>query len=371
MYNGVFTPIGIGGCRWHSADPRILCAPTKHKKARARRGRPSKHRAVEPRKHKSGGGTGSEIGATLGNWAEKGIRSLFGSGDYEVEAAQAGGFDVVENSIVHPMTSSAVPLMNSLDLQDGTIRVKHREFLGDISTGTATPNINAYYINPSNDACFPWLHTLANNFEQWIPHGIVFEFVSSCGNAVSSTNASLGTVSIATQYNIYSDAYSTKYEMLNSYFAGSAKTADNLMHAIECDPKESQTRIFNTYDNSSVPQVNGDLRMYYLGACFVVAQGSQANYTAGEMWITYDLSLLKPRVNKNQFSTELSDLLTADMKRMWQKEHERKKQEAKEESDYEDCADGVPPPSTPVVDQHTRDFHHALKRLQLRHAYRS
>lgn len=250
---------------------------------------------------KSRSGIGENVGAAIGNWAESGLRSLFGSGDYAEEFEHAGGFDVEENSIVKPTSAANVPLLNTPDVsKDGQLRVKHREYLGDISTGTpADPGgaVNGIYpLCPQDQRTFPWLSTIAGNFEQWIPHGIVFEFVSTCGNAVSSTNAALGSVSIATQYNIYSENFQDKSQLLNHYFAVSCKTADNLMHAVECNPEEVQVPIFNTFANATAFPTNGDDRLYYLGGTTVWRQGSQATYTAGELWITYDISLCKPRI---------------------------------------------------------------------------
>lgn len=252
-------------------------------------------------------GIGASIGSTIGNWAEGGLRSLFGSGDYsaENETGAGGGFSVEDNSIVKPLSAANVPLLNTTDMsKDGMMRVKHREFIGDLQTGLAPPSqtIYEYALCPQNAALFPWLSTIAGNFEQWIPHGIVFEFVSTCGNAVSSTNASLGSVSIATQYNSQSNSFKSKSQLLNHYFAVSGKTADNLMHAIECDPAEVQIPIFNTFANGQITPALGDDRLYYLGLTTIWNQGSQSTgavpptYTCGELWVTYDISLLKPRI---------------------------------------------------------------------------
>ena len=265
------------------------------------------------------GGIGSQLGSAIGNWAEGGLRSLFGSGDYEEEYASGNGFKVSDNSIVEPQSAANVPLLNTSDVsQDGMMRVKHREYFGDFSTGTdvAPPyfgNFRREDLTPQNSSLFPWLSTIAGNFEQWIPHGIVFEFVSTCGNAVSSTNAALGSVSIATQYNVYTSGFRDKTTMLNHYFGVSGKTADNVMHAIECNPEEVQMAIFNTYDNNIPPTINGDARMYILGQTTFLGVGSQSVYTAGELWVTYDITLMKPRVN---ISAEITVSIADEFKYM-------------------------------------------------------
>lgn len=306
--------------------------------------------------HQPNKSIGAHLGSSIGSWAEKGLRSLFGTGDYSAEHKQAGGFDVSENSIVKPLSSSAVPLLNSINLKDGHIRVKHREFLGDLVTGTNIIQRYDYALNPSSDRTFPWLSTIAQNFEQWIPHGIVFELVSTCGNAVSSTNASLGTFSMATTYNFYSPPAVNKVELLNSYFATSGKTADNLMHAVECAPEEVQTRIFNTYDNVSTPSAFGDQRFYFLGYTSIIASGSQASYTGCELWVTYDISLIKPRKSRLGLvpAVTVLDLLEED-KRVTLARLEDKPSEEK----YE-CVE-----IAPTSDPHTQAFLQAFERIRL------
>lgn len=190
-------------------------------------------------------------------------------------------------------------------LAEGLLRVRHREYLGDFQTGLAPPGENngVFRLNPADPRTFPWLSTLASNFEQWIPHGMVFEFVSTCGNAVSSTNASLGSISLATTYNSEASNFTSKTQLLNHYFATSAKTADNLMHAIECNPDEIPTKLLYTgVPTPFGPDFPGDDRLYDLGFTTFWLQGSQAVYTAGEIWITYDISLLKPRVDPSSLT---------------------------------------------------------------------
>jgi hypothetical protein len=323
------------------------------------------------------GGIGSQLGSAIGNWAEGGLRSLFGSGDYETEYKSGNGFKVEDNSIVEPLSAANVPLLNTSDVsKDGMMRVKHREYFGDFNTGTVAGTPPGYFGNfrredltPQNSSLFPWLSTIAGNFEQWIPHGIVFEFVSTCGNAVSSSNAALGSISIATQYNVYTSGFKDKTTMLNHYFGVSGKTSDNVMHAIECNPEEVQMAIFNTYDNNTPPTINGDARMYILGQTTFLGVGSQAIYTAGELWVTYDITLMKPRINISAALTvsiadEFAYMIRHGISELSEQDHLILLAEAKEreESDLNHDADigdiiraGTNPPPSPSP-IHERDF---------------
>lgn len=267
------------------------------KRRRKRRGRKSTAGFINPpRAPASNGGIGASIGSSIGSWAERGLKSLFGSGDYEEEFASSPTPDVDENSIVRPESEANVPLLNSENVgKDGYMRVKHREFIMDVDTSTLA-QIDEFGLNPQNSVLFPWLSSIAGNFEQWIPHGIVFEFVSTSGNAVSSTNASLGSISMATYYLAQSYPFQSKKQLLNHFFAVSSRPSANMMHAIECAPEDRQTHIYNTFANGNPAITEGDDRLYYLGTTTLWRQGAQSTYTAGELWITYDISLLKPRI---------------------------------------------------------------------------
>lgn len=251
--------------------------PRRRRRRRRRRGRSRNDEQIAKKEERSLGHTlGSKVGGMLGDFAQRSFRSLFGSGDYvEEHKHQAGGFDVKENSIVEPLNASVPPeIIAEPSLAEGLMRIRHREFIRDMPTGElAIPTNEAFRINPCSKITFPWLSTLAQNFEQWLPHGIVFEFVSTCGNAVSNNAAPLGSVSLVTQYNVMAPRLNTKSQCLNNYFAVSGKSSESLMHAVECDPDELPQRILwtSTSASSGAP---GDDRLYDLGYFTYYAQGS-------------------------------------------------------------------------------------------------
>jgi hypothetical protein len=229
----------------------------------------------------------AKVGGFLGNFGKAALSTFLGSGDY-IE----GPFKVEKNSVIHPEHSNQVPHMHS---GLGSVTVSHREYLRDITTGTtALPQGFWFVINPFNSAMFPWLSTLASNFEQYRIKGMVIEYISNSGNAVSSTNAALGSVSIATQYNTQIPNFSTKRALLNHYYAVSAAPSQNMVHAIECKDMYDPYKLYWV----RVPNLNAtyDSKLYDLGVVNVICQGSQSIYTAGEMWVTYEIELYKPRL---------------------------------------------------------------------------
>lgn len=269
--------------------------PKKGGRARRRRPRESRRTKCNPRGPSKQPGIGRSIGSALGNFAERGIRSLFGSGDYSVEARTAG-YETAANSMIEPVTAEQVPLFSESSKHHGAVTVRHREYIQDLFSGTSVlPTAQEFIITPTNVDTFPWLSTIAQNFEQWIPLGIVFEFVSTAGSAINGTSAALGDVNFATQYNSAAPLFLNKSQLLNHFYSSSAATNANLMHAVECAPDD--TPIMPRYldrDNFVIPT---DPRLDALGVFQYIGTGSPAAYFCGQLWITYEIVLLKPRLS--------------------------------------------------------------------------
>lgn len=171
------------------------------------------------------------------------------------------------------------------------IRVTHREYLGDLYGSTGF-DIDSFVINPGDRRSFPWLSQIAQNFEQYCVNGMVFEFRSTSGDAVSSTNNALGTVIMSTEYDVYDNLFSNKQEMCQNMFTCSGTPSKNLLHPVECDPESLPTK--NLYIRHSDDTADRDLRFMDLGRFAIATQGMQAaNINLGELWVSYDIQLFK------------------------------------------------------------------------------
>lgn len=220
------------------------------------------------------GPAGSAAGFALGSAVGKGIGYITGSGDYAISRGQS------------------VP---SFSKEEATT-ITHREYIADIVSGTGTPSafsIAKLAINPGDPNSFPWLSSIAINYEEYELLGLVYEFISTSGDSVGSTTTSLGTVIMATQYDPTKPAFDTKQGMENYFFSQSAKPSCNIMHAVEL--KKSQTPVKNLYVRSN-PNV-GDLRWTDFGNFYIATVGMQApSVNLGELWVSYKVRLRKPRL---------------------------------------------------------------------------
>lgn len=227
-----------------------------------------------------GGTVGNALGSVVGQGAHALVKNITGFGDYHIS----------KNSLVY--NRDAVPEFSSNN-ERCTI-VVHREFITDV-IGSKIFNIQSFRINPGVAETFPWLAAIAENYEQYVVQGMVFEFKTTSATAVSSTNTAMGTVVMATQYNSLAPSFSNKQQMENYEFASSSVPSASILHPIECDPTQTQCGgIFNV--NGQVEPSEGDKRLYDVGRFSIATVGMQAESTIGELWVSYKICFLKPRL---------------------------------------------------------------------------
>lgn len=232
-----------------------------------------------------GGIVGSQLGGMfrlpmlkgVGRWLGTGIGSIFGSGDYSLVG------DLPRSNVL--MNGAQVPQFSTTS---ATNVVCHREYLGDILGTTAFTN-QLFPLNPGIGNTFPWLSTIAQNYQEYKFHGLIFEFRSLITDFV--TGGAPGVVIMATNYNSDLPAYTTKQQMENSEYAVATKPTLHLIHGVECMP--AQTVLPQSYVRVGAVPVGQDLRTYDLGNFQLATQGNPAQLL-GELWVTYCVEFFKP-----------------------------------------------------------------------------
>lgn len=247
-----------------------------------------------------GGLIGGKVGQWLGTRAGHGLQmlatKLMGFGDYSVQ----------ENTLFQGGMSPP-EVVNSMN--NGEVIVRHREYLGELE-GSIAFTRQDYFLNPGLHATFPWLASFASSFEEFRMRGAVVEFVSTSSDSVLSTsaNTSLGSVEIATQYNSTETLFNSKAQMLNHEFGTSSKPSCSQIHPIEC--KNDRTPLSHLYVRNGPVPASADERMYDLGVVCIATEGQQADGgSLGEIWISYEVGLFKPRLPE----ISPSDLILSDL----------------------------------------------------------
>jgi len=179
--------------------------------------------------------------------------------------------------------------------------ITHKEYITDVVSSTASnsslvlnTNLFAYPIQPANSTTFPWLSTVAQNYQEYRILGMVFEYKSTCGSAISGTNNAMGSVLMSTQYRASDPAFTNKQQMDNEQYAVDVVPWSNTCHFIECSPHQSP---LDTLYTRSAPVTTDSPELYDLGTFYIATCGQQASSVVlGELWCSYQVELLKPQL---------------------------------------------------------------------------
>jgi hypothetical protein len=222
------------------------------------------------------GKPGKIIGGAVGSAAGQLIARLTGMGKYVVK----------RNTLSEGASSATFATVN-----DGVV-MRHREFLGNVS-GSVLFETKSYSINPGIRRSFPYLSQLACYFEEYEIAGIVYQYVPTSG-MVTSVSPALGSVIMATQYDAYDPVFPTKQDMESYMYATSCVPFTPNVHVLECDPSTRTRRGYFTRSGQTPP---GSLLDYDFGNFTIATEGFPSVYVCGELWVSYDIRLRKPRIN--------------------------------------------------------------------------
>lgn len=218
------------------------------------------------------------IGSAL-TTAAKPLLQAIGMGDYKVQA----------NTLWNTNSTSVPEFSDNVD-----IRLRRKEFIADIH-GTSELAITKFVINPTNSDLFPWLSNITRSFQQWKMHGGMLVFVPT--TADYSATSALGTVTLATQYDVKETEPTTMSELLQLQYSTAGKPSEQLVHPFECKP--SQTVMPKLYTSS---EDEGTDRFSDFGHTFIATEGTPTG-VIGQLWITYDIILNKPSPNYQAYNS--------------------------------------------------------------------
>lgn len=216
---------------------------------------------------------------------------LFGSGDYN------GNLEMVRvNSIVNPQeTPQVISTLDEINNGDSVI-IRRTEYLTDIiSSATAnTFDTQEFIINPGQSGTFPFLSQIAKNYEEYAIKGMLFHFKSLSGDSVASVQSGLGYIAMATQYDVLDQPFLNKATLENYSMSQSGKPSIDQIHAIECNPQSNVNS--HLYVRPGPQPADSDIRMYDLAKTTVATSCPGTNVTLGELWVTYEVQLFKPKI---------------------------------------------------------------------------
>jgi hypothetical protein len=261
------------------------------KKVRVAASKPKKRPRTRARASMKGWGSvaGTAIGGYLGGPAGAAMGHMVGgaAGSLISKVTGFGQYKVNSNSLIN---GNSVPTFKSD--ADGMI-VCHREFIADV-VGSVDFVLQKYPINPGLANMFPLLSQMSRVFEEYEMSGLVLEYRPSSGSAISSVSSALGVVILATDYDAANPTFTNKQQMESYEFSNSTVPFTGCLHPVEC--ARNRNVLDNLYVRLTPPETGTDIRLYDMGNFQIATQGMQSIYTVGELWVTYDVRLKKPRL---------------------------------------------------------------------------
>jgi len=247
-----------------------------------------------------GASVAGPAGSAVGTALARRLSRFIGTGDY------ASQVDCEHNSLV---LSSKIP--KSLNVDPHSIRLTHREYIGDIISKGTGFNTYTFRVNPGICSTFPYLYNMAQLFEQYRFDGLIFEFVSSTSNYIAS-GGNVGTVIMAAEYNAYTPTYTTKTIMENSDFAISARTDVNMVYGVECKSQASEAYYVSNGNSLSSKPTPPKTQTDLCNLVFATQGCPTASGTSiGELWCVYDVVLMKPIIPQICTSASFSCLASS------------------------------------------------------------
>jgi len=190
----------------------------------------------------------------------------------------------VATSIV--MRTGVPRLENSIVGGDARIRVRHREYISDV-TGAASFTCQQFPINPGMVAVFPWLSSIAQNYESYKFRALQFEYEPRCSTATA------GSVMSAIDYDAADSVPTNKVEIMAQHNAvSSALWEENCFMGDKADLTKFGVQ---RYIRTGALAANLDIKTYDVGNLNLASQGGPGT-DVGELYVVYDVELMTPQL---------------------------------------------------------------------------
>jgi hypothetical protein len=168
---------------------------------------------------------------------------------------------------------------------DGRVRIKHREYITDLS-GFASFTGRSISINPGFATMFPWLSTIAKNFVSYRFNNLGFEYETQVSSATS------GSVMMAVDFDAANAAPSSKQQLMTLHNAVRSPAWTEACY--RADKQDLVKMAKQRYVRPGTLASNLDIKTYDVGLFNIYTQGFASTIDTGEIYVTYDIELETP-----------------------------------------------------------------------------
>nr|WOC94069.1 coat protein [Krkavce tombusvirus 1] len=174
----------------------------------------------------------------------------------------------------------------------GSVTIIHRELIGQFDTSVGLVvnsgiSGNLYRVNPSNAVLFPWLQSIASNFDQYKFERVRLQYVPLCGTSTTGRVA------------LYFDKDSQDAE------PGDRVELANMAHLTETSPW-AEASLNLPIDNTKRflnDSATTDTKLIDLGQVGIGTYGSSSVAAAGDVFIHYAVTFYEPQPSSGMMAT--------------------------------------------------------------------
>lgn len=169
--------------------------------------------------------------------------------------------------------------------------IRHREYVQDITFGEAGEYMNMVSapINPGNRELFPWLAGIATRFETFKFNSLRFIYEPQCGTDNE------GTVMMAVDFDAVDLPPVDKLQLMT--YDGAIRSPPWFAGVYECAQYNLHKYKEYFITNSLTTPLSTDEKTYFVGNIYVATQSQSASFTAGELYVEYDVVLSTPQLS--------------------------------------------------------------------------
>jgi len=177
---------------------------------------------------------------------------------------------------------------------NGTISISKRDYfqsvVGSSSTFTLQNGGQGFLLDPADFTMFPWLASVACNFQRFKLRKMRFEYQSESPSSVT------GVVMVAFDRNSNRTPPTSKLSMMQIAGVLKCNSWDSVAYDIPCDNTEYWITPYSEFNSPGVPgnvilpYPQGDPRTTNAGIVYIATSATQTS-TIGEVWIDYTFEL--------------------------------------------------------------------------------
>jgi hypothetical protein len=172
------------------------------------------------------------------------------------------------------------------------IIVKETEYIGEVTVANQPNFQNLYTLpcNPGQSSTFPWLYTIAKNYEKYRFLELCFFYKPEVTEFTANVNT--GKVILSADYDASDAAPATKQQMEDVDPHADGMPYQSIM--LTLDPKQMFQMSDARYVRIGGLPGSSDIKTYDCANFFLAVQGQVANSTIGELHVRYTVELSVP-----------------------------------------------------------------------------